>query len=150
MVGVLDVDYARVAGRSLPERWDIDVVGFLVMERQDAADMPGQEFWRQIAFHTFRDQNLSDLRAVAGHVDLIIGHNLFDGDYRCLRTYGDVVDVGVLAAKTVDTLYAARHVVGGGRNPCSLRTCWPSADRTRSMNADALSWSLLALTVAIG
>lgn len=43
-----------------------------------------------------------------------VGHNLFDGDYRCLRTYGDVVDVGVLAAKTVDTLYAARHVVGGG------------------------------------
>lgn len=62
-VGVLDVDYARVAGRSLPERWDIDVVGFLVMERQDAADMPGQEFWQQVAFHTFRDQNLSDLRA---------------------------------------------------------------------------------------
>ncbi|MFI0265805.1 hypothetical protein [Streptomyces luteogriseus] len=113
-VGVLDVDYARVAGRSLPERWDIDVVGFLVMERQDATDMPGQEYWRQVAFHTFRDQNLSDLRAVAGDVDLIIGHNLFDGDYRCLRTYGDVVDVGVLAAMTVDTLYAARHLAGGG------------------------------------
>ena len=43
-----------------------------------------------------------------------------------------------------------RHVVGGGRNPYSLRTCWPSADRTRSVNLCAWSWALLALTVAIG
>ncbi|WP_150477547.1 hypothetical protein [Streptomyces alboniger] len=113
IVGVLDVDYARVAGRNLPEHWDIDVVGFLVMERQDAADVPGQEFWQQTAFHTFRDRNLSDLRAAAADVDLIIGHNLFDGDYRCLRTYGDMLDVGALAAKTVDTLYAARRVAVG-------------------------------------
>lgn len=111
-VGVLDVDYARVAGRNLPEHWDIDVVGLLVMERQDAADVPGQEYWQQTAFHTFRDRNLSDLRAAAEDLDLIIGHNLFDGDYRCLRTYGGILDVGALAAKTVDTLYAARHVAG--------------------------------------
>ena len=32
-----------------------------------------------------------------------------------------------------------RHVVGGGRNPYSLRTCWPSAERTRSTNACAAS-----------
>ncbi|MFG2438993.1 hypothetical protein [Streptomyces sp. NPDC048508] len=50
----------------------------------------------------------------ADEVDLIIGHNLFDGDYRCLRTYADRVDVGRLVAKTVDTLYAARQVVTGG------------------------------------
>lgn len=112
-VGVLDVDYARVAGQRLPERWDIDVVGFLAMERQEVVGVPGLEFWRQAAFHTFRDQNLSDLNAAAEDVDLIIGHNLFDGDYRCLRTYGDLVDVGRLVTKTVDTLYAARHLVTG-------------------------------------
>ncbi|UWW91114.1 hypothetical protein [Streptomyces murinus] len=113
-VGVLDVDYARVAGQRLPERWDIDVVGLLVVERQEAAGIPGREIWRQVAFYAFRDRNLSGLNAAADEVDLIIGHNLFDGDYRCLRTYADRVDVGRLVAKTVDTLYAARHVVTGG------------------------------------
>lgn len=113
-VGVLDVDYARVAGQLLPERWDIDVVGLLVMERQKVVGMPGREYWRQAAFHAFRDQNLSDLNSAAEDVDLIIGHNLFDGDYRCLRTYGDLVDVGRLVSKTVDTLYATRHMLTGG------------------------------------
>src|SRR5215212_5978376 len=42
------------------------------------------------------------------------------------------------------------HVVGGGRNPYFFRTCWPSADRTRSRNASAPASSLAALTVASG
>ncbi|MDF3292359.1 hypothetical protein [Streptomyces silvisoli] len=121
-VGVLDVDYARVAGRSLPERWDIDVVGLLVMEWQEAVGVPGQAIWRQRAFRTFRDHNLSELNAAAEDVDLIIGHNLFDGDYRCLRTYGDLVNVGALAAKTVDTLYAARHLSAGDTARLDLTT----------------------------
>lgn len=113
-VGVLDVDYARVAGQRLPEHWDIDVVGLLIMERQEVIGEPGREFWRQAGFYTFRDFNLSDLNAAAENVDLIIGHNLFDGDYRCLRTYGDAVDVNMLVSKTVDTLYFARHLITGG------------------------------------
>lgn len=113
-VGVLDIDYARVAGRRLPEYWDVDVVGFMVMERQESDTMPGQEAWHRAAFHTYRDRNLSDLNTAADDVDLIIGHNLFDGDYRCLRTYGALVDIDRLVAKTVDTLYLARHLVTAG------------------------------------
>ncbi|NUV62600.1 hypothetical protein [Streptomyces sp. CAI-85] len=113
-VGVLDVDYARVAGSRLPEHWDIDVVGFMVMQRQESPAGSGREVWQRTAFHTYRDHNLSDLDAAVEGVDLVIGHNLFDGDYRCLRTYGDLVDVGRLVAKTVDTLYFARHLVTGG------------------------------------
>ncbi|MFF0740519.1 hypothetical protein ACFYVL_08955 [Streptomyces sp. NPDC004111] len=121
-VGVLDVDYARVAGRTLPERWDVDVVGLLVMERQGADPVADATVWRQRAFHTFRDHSLADLNAAVEDIDLLLGHNLFDGDYRCLRTYGELVDVGALAAKTVDTLYAARRLAAGAPARLDLTT----------------------------
>ncbi|MGP8303385.1 hypothetical protein ACTPOK_36755 [Streptomyces inhibens] len=120
-IAVLDVDYARVSGKSLPEKWDIDVVGVLVVEPVAEDMAPGHGQWQQTAFHTLREDTLSELPAILSTADLVLGHNLFDGDYRCLRTYTDRLDLEPLIAKSVDTLYAARQVLSGGfRKPAGL------------------------------
>lgn len=113
-IAVVDVDYSRVAGQSLPEKWDVDLVGVLIVERVTDGVPPGHGQWRQAAFHVLRDDQLGDLSAVLDEADLILGHNLFDGDYRCLRTYDDRLDLAPLVGRTVDTLYAARQVVSQG------------------------------------
>ena len=116
-IGVIDVDYARVGSQRLPEKWDIDVVGVLIVERENA---PSQR-WGQVAFRSFTAETVGELASVANEVDLIVGHNLLDGDYRCLRTYADELDLAPLVAKTVDTLYAARKIISGGeRRPAGL------------------------------
>ena len=113
-IAVVDVDYSRVAGQSLPEKWDIDLVGVLVVERVADGVPLGHGQWQQTAFHVLRDDQLGDLPAVLRDADLILGHNLFDGDYRCLRTYDDRLDLAPLVGRTVDTLYAARQVLSQG------------------------------------
>ncbi|MDX3379489.1 hypothetical protein PV390_34375 [Streptomyces sp. ME02-6991-2A] len=120
-VAVLDVDYARVGGQNLPEKWDVDVVGVLVVERTTHGVPVGHGQWVQTAFHTLRDDALDELPAILASADVVLGHNLLDGDYRCLRTYADRLDLAPLIAKSVDTLYAARQVLSGGfRRPTGL------------------------------
>ncbi|MFF0610755.1 hypothetical protein ACFYUD_19015 [Nocardia tengchongensis] len=120
-IAVLDFDYARVGGQTLPENWDIDVVGVLMVERDTHTARSEHGQWVQTAFHTIRDEGLSELPAILATADLILGHNLFDGDYRCLRTYTDQLSLASLIEKSVDTLYSARQVLSGGfRRPAGL------------------------------
>ncbi|MCP3804265.1 hypothetical protein NLX83_33845 [Allokutzneria sp. A3M-2-11 16] len=120
-IAAIDVDYARVGGDSLPEKWDIDVVGVLVVEREPVGDLVGHGQWKQVEFHVLRATDISRLASIAAGVDLIVGHNLFDADYRCLRTYADQVNLDPVLEKSVDTLYFARRVLSGGhRKPAGL------------------------------
>ncbi|SDN72998.1 hypothetical protein SAMN04489726_7965 [Allokutzneria albata] len=120
-IAAIDVDYARVGGDNLPEKWDIDVVGVLVVERESVGELVEFGQWKQVAFHVLRSTTISRLASVAEEVDLIVGHNLFDADYRCLRTYADQVDLGPVLEKSVDTLYFARQILAGGqRKPAGL------------------------------
>ncbi|WP_211717850.1 hypothetical protein [Nocardiopsis sp. MG754419] len=120
-IAVLDVDYARVGGQKLPEKWDVDVVGVLMVERATHGVPAAYGQWVQTAFHTLRDDALNKLPAILDTADVILGHNLFDSDYRCLRTYADRFNLAPLIPKTVDTLYAARQVLTGGfRQPSGL------------------------------
>ncbi|MEV6624288.1 hypothetical protein AB0M83_33300 [Amycolatopsis sp. NPDC051106] len=120
-IAVIDVDYGRVRGQRIPEKWDIDVIGVLTVARHTEYRPVEASYWEQTAFHTIRPNEVGTLATITDEVDLIIGHNLFDGDYRCLRTYADQLDLAPLVAKTVDTLYAARQILSGGmRKPAGL------------------------------
>lgn len=120
-IAIIDADYAKVGGQRLPEKWDVDVVGVLMVERVVDGVPAACGQWVQTAFHTLREDAFSKLPTIVRAADVILGHNLFDGDYRCLRTYTDRMDLAALIDKTIDTLYGMRQVLSGGyRQPKGL------------------------------
>lgn len=95
-----DIETARGDARH-PERCEIACAGALVYKRAGSS-------WRQAGYRWFGAGELSELATfLRGFPGLIIGHNVFNFDYRVLRPH---VSLEGIIEKTVDLLLALQNI----------------------------------------